>query len=88
VGVALVFFLGAWTVSLPARALDKEGFCRAYTDAAVASARENVRLKCGFEGARYSRDRQVHMRWCLSVGRDTAAKETDVRGDQMRACRR
>ncbi len=79
---------GGCCLTSPARALEKPEFCRAYAKAAVASARENVRLKCGLTGSRYSPSWQLHYGWCMSAGRGSVAGERNIRMSELQACRR
>lgn len=87
--VAVVVLLsGGCCLASPASALDKPEFCRDYAKAALASARENMRLKCGYSGPRYSKSWQLHYGWCMSAGRGSAAGERDIRSAEMKTCRR
>ncbi len=87
-----IILLAAGTVltglSAGAFAWDKEEFCRNYAGMAVGTARDNIRLHCGFGGLRYTTDWREHFGWCMSVDRLAADREHEIRRHDMIACNR
>jgi hypothetical protein len=75
-------------ISAEALAWDKEEYCRNYAGMATGSARENIRLHCGFGGLRYTTDWRDHFGWCMSVDRAAAEREHEIRRHDMIACNR
>jgi hypothetical protein len=79
------------------------GECRSYANAAMAAVADNIKLKCGFGGARWSEDAGGHFNWCMGLrlydsGVDklygvraqkgpTLAKETDARNSDIAKCK-
>ena len=49
--------------------------CRAYANAATAAAADNVKLKCGLSGARWSDKAGDHFGWCMGL------READAKPD-------
>jgi hypothetical protein len=77
-----------------------EGFCQAYTAAAVKAANEVRERQCtkssanrngieiGFEGkARWSTDAIGHSDWCLASNKDTVEREAAAREAELGKCR-
>jgi hypothetical protein len=52
--------------------------CRIYAELAVAAAADNVKLKCGFEGPRWSSEPANHFGWCMEQRGGVNADEKDV----------
>ena len=52
--------------------------CRSYAGLAVAAAANNVKLKCGLEGARWSSKAEDHFGWCMAQRGQVGADEKDV----------
>ncbi|MGO9485659.1 MAG: hypothetical protein ACLPX9_13890 [Rhodomicrobium sp.] len=71
-----------------ALAADKEDYCRGYSGAAMAAARDNIRWHCGYGGPRYTTNWEAHMGWCMSVDRAASERENEIRAHEMRDCNR
>lgn len=65
----------------------REDECRDYAEEAIAQARENTDLGCGFSGARWSARYAEHFNWCLSATRDQVRAERTARARDLRSCR-
>lgn len=59
--------------------------CEDYAREAVDLARRAEQLNCGFEGPRWSENRQGHFTWCLIAPR-LARDENEARRDQLAQC--
>lgn len=59
--------------------------CDSYAREAVDQAQRNERLNCGYEGPRWSGNRQGHFAWCLISPRQ-AREENEARGDLLQKC--
>lgn len=57
--------------------------CSAYAGAGVAQQQQNVALKCGFTGGRWSNDDIGHFKWCMGAGPDRASAETNARSNAL-----
>jgi hypothetical protein len=66
---------------------DVTGNCRSYAGSAVLQFRQNLELRCGFRGPRWSADRNGHYNWCRRVGRSQRAFEYNSRTAALRRCR-
>jgi hypothetical protein len=42
-------------------------YCRAYTDAAVSAAKDNVLFGCGYIGDRWTTKASDHFNWCMNL---------------------
>lgn len=65
----------------------REDECRDYAEEAIAQARENTDLGCGFSGARWSKRYAEHFNWCLSASRADVQAERTARTRDLRSCR-
>lgn len=65
----------------------REDQCRDYADEAVAQARENRDLGCGYTGSRWSSRYAEHFNWCLSATRAQVQAERTARAGELRSCR-
>jgi hypothetical protein len=63
------------------------GNCRSYAGTAVMLYRQNLRLRCGFGGPRWSANWNGHFNWCRRVGRTQRAIEHNSRIAALRRCR-
>lgn len=70
----------------PAAYAASEDFCNAYAEQAVAQNNENATNQCGFTGARWHDNFQIHQTWCLSVNEDLANSETQERTTALNQC--
>jgi hypothetical protein len=63
-------------------------FCQKYVDEAVAAAKQNETLGCGYSGARWDTDPNGHLAWCLALRGDQSAPntETAARTTGLAAC--
>jgi len=52
--------------------------CRGYADAAAASAANNVKFACGFEGPRWNANAEDHFGWCMQQRGAIGAGEKNV----------
>ena len=59
--------------------------CSDYAAEAVDQYERNVRLRCGFEGARWSDERDTHFAWCLVTPRG-AREESGIRHSMLEEC--
>jgi hypothetical protein len=57
----------------------RQDACNTYAAIAVVHALQNQKRQCGFTGGRWAADKPGHMKWCMSAGPETAAKETAIR---------
>lgn len=64
-----------------------EAACRSYATEAVASARENQRLSCGYKGDRWSVSSRSHFDWCLAAKAEQRTAEKRARQRDMGRCR-
>ncbi len=60
--------------------------CLAYAQKAMAQLSRSMDLKCRFKGAKWSRKRQEHLDWCLTVGPEQAAAMERARDEEMAQC--
>ena len=51
--------------------------CRAYTNLAVSAAADNIKLKCKFDGSRWSIKAEDHFAWCMAQHERPGADEKD-----------
>ena len=63
-------------------------FCQDYASNAVAAAKENVQLRCGNNGPRWTADYVQHLNWCLSLGAVETGpnSEAAARTGALKAC--
>jgi hypothetical protein len=61
--------------------------CESYAREAVEQAQRNERQNCGYEGPRWSDNRQGHFAWCLIAPRN-ARDENETRRDLLEKCER
>lgn len=61
--------------------------CRDYARSAVEQAREARRFDCGFNGRRWSRNYQRHLRWCVSSSDRKVRREYRRRERLLDQCR-
>jgi hypothetical protein len=61
--------------------------CDGYAREAVEQAHRNERQNCGFDGPRWSDNRQGHFAWCLISPRQ-AREENEARREQLQQCER
>jgi hypothetical protein len=54
------------------KASDRQAYCQAYATKAVVDARNSQSRGCGFTGASWSTDVNVHFDWCMSQTTITA----------------
>jgi hypothetical protein len=47
-----------------------EKFCAGYANAAVSQVDRAVKARCGFTGARWTADKELHRKWCLGLNGD------------------
>ena len=74
------------SLALPAVALAIN--CNQYAEQAVAQQRENLRLKCGFGGPKWSMDGKAHYKWCKEGNRGSiAGGELEKRENRLKKCR-
>ena len=69
----------------PADARSRRAACKDYASEAVAQYERNIRLRCGFEGPRWSGERRDHFVWCLDMPRE-ARVERDARHRMVEDC--
>jgi hypothetical protein len=63
-------------------------WCRNYRRQASYAAYENIILKCGYTGPRWSQDDDMHLKWCLFEGTQALANaETAARSAALADCR-
>jgi hypothetical protein len=60
--------------------------CEQYTRTAISQNDENLRRRCGYTGARWHADYQVHFDWCLRAGERATESETRIRVEDLRKC--
>lgn len=82
-GIAPLF--ATLTLIQPADAQRNRAECLEYAETAVDHHRQNIRQRCGFEGARWSDARDTHFAWCLISPRKAQA-ETAAREKQLQEC--
>jgi hypothetical protein len=66
-----------------------EGFCREYAQVAVGQAFESgsiQRCRRGMDGPRWSKEYEVHFKWCRSHGEGAAEDERVARREHLRSC--
>jgi hypothetical protein len=61
--------------------------CGNYAQTAVDQNVENLRLNCGFRGARWQSDFRRHRNWCRGVNVAATRGETNARNRQLQQCR-
>jgi len=70
---------------------DRAAYCNKYKNAAVAAARTNRRLRCGYTGPRWTSDGSAHYSWCMGLSWSDAGltvKEGMARTHRIIACRK
>ena len=61
--------------------------CNSYADKAAAAAKDNTKLKCGYEGERWTSDRKAHFNFCAAnPASDNIKIETNARKNDLQAC--
>jgi hypothetical protein len=65
---------------------DKADSCRDFSTRAVAQAGENLRLRCGYTGERWSPDRRTHFNWCMSATANERLREQNFRINKLAEC--
>jgi hypothetical protein len=73
-------------IATQAAAADKANrdACSQYATTAVGQQKENQGRQCGFTGTRWAGGWKEHFDWCMSVGPETAGKETAIRVAALR----
>lgn len=65
---------------------DNRQRCEQYAKTAISQQNDNLRSKCGFRGNRWSRDSNLHFRWCTQVPQSTVEAETMARSRELQRC--
>jgi hypothetical protein len=73
------FGLKAWASCLGVSTRTPEEFCEIYANSVMNDVDFNVRGRCGFSGARWSPDREMHRKWCLGLNGNQALPCTEHR---------
>jgi hypothetical protein len=71
---------------MPREDAAEQARCLAYAQKAMAQLSRSMDLKCKFKGAKWSRKRQEHLDWCLTVGPEQAAAMERARDEEMAQC--
>jgi hypothetical protein len=71
------FGLKAWADCLYTGSKTSEEFCDFYANSVMLDVDRNVRSRCGFSGARWSPDREMHRKWCLGLNGNQALPCTE-----------
>ena len=71
------FGLKAWASCLGVSTRTPEEFCEIYANSVMNDVDFNVRGRCGFSGARWSPDREMHRKWCLGLNGNQALPCTE-----------
>jgi len=64
----------------------KRASCEVYARIAQVQAEANQKYRCGFTGARWTRDAQPHFRWCRFARRDNVREEQRERARELNSC--
>jgi len=56
-----------------------DNVCQSYAQSAAEQHHENIRLGCGFEGARWTDNKSAAFIYCKAVPEDLSQSETDQR---------
>lgn len=64
----------------------KRATCEVYARTAIVHADANRDYRCGYTGARWSRDPMPHFRWCRYVSRAQIADELRERHRELQRC--
>lgn len=86
-GLAAIFCAG--TIALTATAADAQSRrdgCEDYARESVEQAEANEKRNCGYDGPRWSDNRQGHFAWCVLFPR-AAQDELEARRGMLRECR-
>lgn len=60
--------------------------CREFVQQSVEQSLQNRALRCGFDGARWSSDRNIHREFCRTRPRDSQRREIAKRGELLDIC--
>lgn len=74
---------------LSCRPTASKAFCDSYASQAVAQVKEAQQRKCGFAGARWTPNFNDHAGWCMALGGDRRApnSEAAARTKELAACK-
>ncbi len=62
------------------------GSCREFVQESLAQSQQNRELRCGFDGARWSSDRNIHREFCRTKPRESQRREITKRNDLLEIC--
>lgn len=85
-GIGACLAAAAFLTVPEAQSQGREG-CEDYARQAVRQAERNERQNCGFEGPRWSGNREAHFAWCLISPRQ-ASRENEARQEDLQKCER
>jgi hypothetical protein len=74
----------AFISSTSAFGSSNEDRCRSYVGGAVASAKANINMKCGFADSRWSQNIDDHFNWCMNVKKSRQEEEDQVSAEYAR----
>jgi hypothetical protein len=60
--------------------------CQAYAALAVAQQEQNIQMKCGFAGGRWSGDFNAHFKWCQTASMAKLTAEDKARKGALAQC--
>lgn len=66
----------------------KAELCADYAEKAVEQQDRNLSQRCRYRGSRWSGNYRAHYRWCMDTSRRNRIRETEIRADLLRQCRR
>ncbi len=62
--------------------------CSRFAASAISAAQQNVERGCGFQGTRWSRDRERHFQWCMGAKPHERRRERSTRIKALLDCSR
>jgi len=68
------------------RQVDNSTYCAQYAQTAVDQYQQNQQRQCGFEGSRWSNDKEGQMQWCMAVSVEITARENQARQRALASC--
>lgn len=77
---------GGLFIAAPQAAATSHLNCGAYAAAAIAQNQQNVNLKCGFSGPRWSGNFNAHFNWCNTANMAALTAEDKARAGMLAQC--